>query len=288
MRVDLDRLFGRLRRYEERAYRNAMDPLLPGRVQLEIEAAPRRRRTHAAAALLLLLLVGHVAQHLRGRVPAAQAGPLEARRLYDAAKAKKNAPWPEAVPAFRAVLREAGRADPVRARALRAIASIFEKAGLPHAATAARHSASRASRHADSLASYQLACARSLLAEGDLDAARMHLERIVALGAHRASSEVAAALRLLAQAAYDARDRVALRSLVKQMDAEDAPLPLQIAVRGDLGLLHLRAGAPLLARRCLKEARRLFAKSQDDAEDETARKAVKVWLDLPLRKALPP
>lgn len=216
----------------------------------------------------------------------ATAGPLEARRLYDAAKAKRNAPWPEAVRAYRAALAAAGRADSIRPRALKAIASIFQKAGFPHGAQAAFHSASRAGRRSDSLASLQLACARSLLAEGDLEAAEPLLGTVAALGAGRAPRETASALRLLSDLAFDRRDRRALRTLAHRMDEERLPHPLRIATYGRLGELQLQRAARLEAERTLARARRLFAESQDEADDAMARKAVKVWLDLPLRKAL--
>lgn len=285
--LDLDDLFVRLRRYEEQAHRHAMDPHLPRRVQHQIEQGSRRRHARLAAAALVLLLIAPLAQRVRGRVAPAQAGPVEARRLYDKAKGQKNAPWPQALEAYRAVLRESGRNDKLRPRSLKAIAAIYTQAGLPHAALAARHSAARASRHSHGAHSSQLACARGLLRECDFDAARPLLEEIVALGARRAPTEVAAALKLLAAEATDRGDRRRLARLAEVMDKQEIPYPARIQARGDLGLLHLEAGAQLLAEQALKAARRLYARCLSKADGKTARKATRLWLDLPLRKALP-
>lgn len=285
--LDLDPLLARLRSYEERAHQHAMDPHLPQRVLRQID--PGRRRLHArlAAAALALVLVGPLALHLRGRVAPAQAGPVEARRLYDKARGQKNAPWPLAVEAYRAVIRAASRNDRIRPRSLKAIAALYTKAELPHAALAARYAAARASQRSRSAPSSQLACARGLLRECDFEAARPLLEDIVTLGARRAPTEVASALKLLAQEAADRNDSRRLRTLATTMDEEGIPYPARIRARGDLGLLYLDAGAQLLAEQALQAARTLYARCLAKADEKTAREATRLWLDLPLRKALP-
>lgn len=285
--LNLDNLFARLRQHEERVHLRAMDPHLPRRVEREISRGLHRPHARFAAAALVLILIGPLALRLRGRATPAQAGPMEARRLYEVAKGQKKGPWPKAVGAYRAVLKEAGRHDSLRPRSLQAIAGIYAKAGLPHAAQAARQSASRASRRSRRAPSSLLACARSLLSEGDLDAARPLLEEIAGLGGRRAPNEVASALRLLAEEAYDRQDRRRLLKLADRMDKEDLPYPLRIKTRSDLGLLHLEANARLLAQQALKTARTLYARCLEKADEKTARKATRLWLDLPLRAALP-
>ncbi|MFV1958600.1 MAG: hypothetical protein ACC662_04210, partial [Planctomycetota bacterium] len=118
--TQLDRALARLGR-DLRAIR--MDPALPGRVEAAIRRRIATRDPGAATcvprcvavvgALLLAFFTGggpgrRAASHRRagtlGTLAAAQAGPIEARRLLEDARAQAKAPWPKRLEAFRRVL----------------------------------------------------------------------------------------------------------------------------------------------------------------------------------------
>ena len=227
---------------------------------------------------------------LAGAARSAAGGPVEAERLYKEAAGVRQGPWPRAVRAYRRVLHEAGRADPHRARAHRALASVFTDAGLPHAALAARAAALAASHPALDPPPFRLAYARALLREGDEEAAHGLLEALATMDRHRGPRQVAAALGLLAERAYEAGDIHSLARLARRLEEVRAPAPERMETWGRLGLLHLSTDDRPQAEACLAAARGVYEEAREGAatgsEGKELRRVIRLWLDLPLREAL--
>ena len=229
---------------------------------------------------LLLLLALPLARRTAG-------GPLEARRLQEAARALRHAPWRVQTAAWRAVLAEAVPSDRVHRRALEGWARDLRRAGLVHGAAAleARAAALGPARDRGRLGS-QLGLVRGLRAEGDLDAAAPLLAEIADLARHVAPSLADRARAWQVDDAFDRGDLPALERLARCLADERAGLALRLETAGAVGLLRLAAGDLRGARRALEEAQRLYRASQRE-DDALALRCAKLWLDLALRRRLP-
>lgn len=229
----------------------------------------------AALAAFLLLLA----------LPTA-SGPLEARRLYERARALRGLPWRTQVPAWRAALAQAHPSDRTHRRALEGLAGVLRRAGLPHGAAAyeTRAAALGPARDRRRLASCLL-LARGLRAEGDLAAAAPLLARVADLARSISPKTADRARDLQVDDALDAADLDALEHLVPTLAREHANFALRLRAAGALGLLRLDAGDEPGARRALADAERLYRAAQHE-DDDLARRCAKLWLDLELRGRL--
>jgi len=214
------------------------------------------------------------------------AGPLEARRLQEEAKALRHAPWRVQTAAWRAVLAEAVPSDRVHRRALEAWAKDLRRADLPHAAAAleSRAAALGPARDRGRLGS-QLGHIRGLRAEGDLVAATPQLAAVADLARNVAPTMADRARAWQVDDAVDRSDLPALEALAACLTDERASLVLRLETVGALGLLRLRAGDLRGARRALAEAERLYRRTQR-SDDKLALRGAKLWLDLELRSRI--
>jgi hypothetical protein len=224
----------------------------------------------------LLLLGGAVAS----------AGPREARDRWREAEAARDAPWRERVVSYRAVRREAGEGDPMRARALVAEAKVLREAD-EHAAAQAAEAVAAAlgpARDPDRLAR-ALAAARALHSEGDDAGAATDAADVVEHGS--ASPALASAsLLLLARIASTARDVDAVDALARRAERD---LPGSVVDRLEildlLGTLALALDDEPRARRALADQKRVFASARRGG-DALERSAAKAWLRLSLPRLL--
>lgn len=260
---------------------SAMDPALPDRVLQQIRRLPRtggrdpapsrRPRRYRALHTVLLLLLTSLVLARDGLLRPVEAGPLECERALRAARALRDGPWLDHTRALQAIVRDCGRADPSRQRALERWARALHRAGRPHDAAAGWAHAGRTARAGDAArARAALAEARVLHAELDDDAALARLWAVPRRGAH-----------LLAPLLAERGDREGLRALLEA----DLPDATHLRVLGRLGELALRAGDRAAARRCLRRARRIVD-ALGRRTDAAARQVLRVWLRLPLREQL--
>ena len=234
--------------------------------------------------LALLLLLAACSLLLTRRTT---GGPLEARRLQEEARALRHAPWRMQTSAWRAVLDEAVPSDSVHRRALESWARDLRRAGLVHGAAAleSRAAALGPARDRRRLGS-QLALARGLRAECDLDAAAPLLARVADLARNVAPTLADRARAWQVDDATDSRDLPTLERLAARLADERAGLALRLETAGALGLLRLGADDLRGARRALTEAERLYRDSQRE-DEKLALRCAKIWLDLELRSRLP-
>lgn len=228
-----------------------------------------------------LLLVGLL---LGPRSPAT-AGPLEARALWEEAKATTKGPWPARVRALRAVVEACYPTDRVRARALSALAATLRKAQLPHGAMAFEaRAASQGARRDRRRIDAELRLASALRREMDLHAAATHLRAVAEDGRRVAPRNAERALGLLAEDAFETGDEAALTDTYRRLLATRARPDLRLEALGWLGLLRLAAGDRPRAERTYRAARTLYERAARD--DADAVRCARIWLDYPLRRAL--
>lgn len=244
-----------------------------------------RRSGHppsSRAALLALLAVAALSC-----VHEARAGPEDARRAWERAQTLRAGPWRPCLAALRDARREAGRTDPIEARALVAEARLLASAGHVAAARASEAAAvALAPRHDPSRLGRLVSNARALLTDEDADGARPLLEEARALGRAGAPAAVAAALPLLARLAADVRDFETIDVLADEAGARAPQHPeARLRILDLAGTLALARGDTPGARRRLDAQRRCFAdavRGRADAADRVSR----VWLALELPRRL--
>ena len=229
-------------------------------------------------AIALLLVVGLASP--------TQAGPLEARALWEAARSVPKSPWPPRVRALRAVVEAARPTDRLHARALAAIATTVRAAERPHAANAFEaRAASLGPRRSRRRIDAELRLAKDLRHELDLASAERHLARIAEDGRHVAPRSAEQALALLAEDAYDRADGSALQRLHLRLEATRVRPHVRLEILGWLGLLDLETGDRRRAERRYRAARRVYEEAIRDDEGDAIR-CSRLWLDFPLRRAL--
>ncbi len=246
---------------------------------LRPRAVPRRAR---CAGLLLLALGAHV------RVGDARAGPEDARRAWNRAQTLRAGPWLPRLAALREARREAGRTDPLEARALLAEAKLLEAVGHVAAARVAEAAAvALAPRHDPSRLARLVSNARELLADEDTVGARPLLEEARTLGRSSAPAAVAAALPLLARLAADVADLPTIDALAEEAGAEAPRLPeARLRILDLAGTLALARGDLPGAHRRLDAQRRCFADAVRRHDDAGADRVSRVWLTLDLPRRL--
>jgi hypothetical protein len=220
--------------------------------------------------------------------PAAAAGPLETRELWDHARTLAGRPWRERFAAYRAVVAAAAPSDRYRGRALLAMAGILRDARHVHAAAAAEAGAARSGPEADGdRVKAALALAKGLRAEEDREATAAPLEDVAAAGRAEVPWLADEALDLLGGLAFDARDLDGAVLVARRLAKARAAADVRIVAEGRVGLLRLDAGDRVGALRCLRDAERAFL-GAGRGDDAASRRATKAWLDLPLRARLEP
>ncbi len=294
--ADLERWFALLR--QERRKLDAQARKVASRVHRRIvedrssgNTVRERRVSFGAAAILLVVFFANIVAP-RGQtsivpLPHADAGPIEAKAQLERAKALSiGKHWLVQADAYQDVVRMASSSDPTRKTALRALARTYEKNERTHAALAAfRHMASYGPRKDASRLRALLAYAKALRSEHDLDAARRVAREVATTSGSLDPKLTGKALELLARDAHDAGDAKRLDSILKEMSEFDVPHDVRIRLLGRLGELHLEQDDTGAAKRALQRARGLYAEISKE-DDQAARKATKVWMDLPLRKRL--
>ena len=215
------------------------------------------------------------------------AGPETTAKLLAAAKETRGRPHAERVTAYRAVVRARKRLDVNAFRALRAMAGLYKAAKAPHdraAVTAWAVVHHPKNERGTYLARMRLA--RLLRSEGDLAAAHRIYRSVVADG-HRVARDAASrALADLGADALDARAENDVRWCLKTARRLKVDALTQMKLEGAAGVMALERGNRRLAVRHQLRCWRLFQETQDHVDPKVVRKAAKVWLDLPLRKAL--
>ncbi len=250
-----------------------------------------RRTTFSTAAILLFALCANMMAP-RSTVPTstlsdASAGPVEAKERLEHAKAFSiGKHWLVQADAYQDVARMTNRSDPTRQGALKAMARSYRKGGRAHGALAAlRHVASYGPKRDASRLRALLAYASALRAEHDLDAARAVAEAVASLSGSVEPAITAKALALLADDAHERGAAQRLEALLRAMDEVDAPADTRIRLLGRLGELYLGREDVSAARKALLRAKTLYQEIAKQ-DNQAARKATKVWMDLPLRKQL--
>ncbi|MFM8980518.1 MAG: hypothetical protein ACKOSS_08655 [Planctomycetia bacterium] len=236
------------------------------------------------AALWAALLLGSLAQPAR-------AGPAEAREAWERTRQLGAQPWRTRVRAYRAVRHATHARDPLVLRALAAEARVLREQGRVHAAAALEAWATQQTplHEPERAARCDLQASR-LEAEGDLAAAAGCWEQAARLARRELPWQADEALEALARLAAGEGDLAGLRRLGARAEAEGARPSTRILLWGTLGGVLLdRLGEPGVAeaRRALALAGRAFQASAAGDAREAAR-AGKAWLDLPLRRRLPP
>jgi len=215
------------------------------------------------------------------------AGGKRVGDLLAHARTLESAPWPARARAYRAVLRAASAHDRAGSAALRGLVAVHRSAGHAHATLAAEAAAAwRLPKAAASRMRALRRLAKGLRTEGDDDAAAPLLAEVARRGRRLAPKEAASALAWLAEDAYLRGDAEALGSWAREAADARARPSLRMTLASWQGLLALRAGRRKEAERLRTQCRRFYEGAQDAADDFEARRAAKIWLDLPLAKAL--
>jgi hypothetical protein len=231
------------------------------------------------AALLAAALTG-------AALPAARAGPVEAREAWTRAQTLRTGPWAPRVRAYREVRDATTATDSVYGRALRAEAGVWREARRAHAAAAAEAWAAALGPASDpERAGALLTHAKSLRAEGDDAAARAPLDEAARVARNALPWQADEALDVLAEDADERRDERRLRAVVERLEDERARPSSRIEAWSRLGLLALARADLDDARRSLARAARAYRDADRADPRETAR-ATKAWLDSRLRGAL--
>jgi hypothetical protein len=224
-----------------------------------------------------------------------RAGPEEAARLWEAARALAGAPAAARREAYRQVVEAAGPWDPLRRRARLAVARLLEDVGHWHAAAGWQAAAASDGPRAepDNLRAL-VRLARTLTREGDARAAMPLLEEVQAEAPRSVVTIAHDALEVLADEARLDADPERLGWVARRLAELEAPLDQRLEVAADLGGLWLlrgeregaakaRAAAEALYDQALRESR--LEGPEDERRRRDALRAIRRWLDHPLRTA---